>query len=149
MTKKKRSTKRRASSTSGAGSGTRAQRPRSGPPEEGAERSEAPSGDGPLRGRPGRRSAADRRDAVLALFAGKASVDQIAKRFGVLPATVEKWREDALEGIESTFRQGKKSSRERELEQEVKNLRAAVTDISIRSALMEQALKTRPSRPGR
>ena len=35
------------------------------------------------RGRPGRRSAEDRRDAVLQLLSGKATVDQLAMRYGV------------------------------------------------------------------
>lgn len=49
-----------------------------------------------VRGRPGRRSAADREEAVLELMSGKASVDQLARRFGVQPETIERWRTEAL-----------------------------------------------------
>ncbi|MGC3998577.1 MAG: hypothetical protein QM767_14370 [Anaeromyxobacter sp.] len=59
-----------------------------------------------VRGRPGRRSAEDRRRAVLELLGGKATVDQVAMRFGVLPETVEGWRADALAGIDAALRQG-------------------------------------------
>jgi len=102
------------------------------------------------RGRPGRRTAVERTEAVLALLAGKASVDDIARRYGVLPATVEGWREAALAGVEGALRQGTgKSPREVELEKECRQLRAVVSDLSIRAALMERALKEVPSRPAR
>jgi transposase-like protein len=54
-----------------------------------AAKTEAPKETAPenVRGRPGRRSAEDRRRAVLELLGGKATVDQIAMRFGVLPQT--------------------------------------------------------------
>lgn len=119
------------------------------PSEDGASRSEAPDGDGTTRGRPGRRTVSERQEAVLALFAGKATVDQLAKQFGVLPSTIEQWRADAVQGIDAAFRQGAKTARERELERENKDLRRAVTDLSIRNALIDQALKNRPSPPGR
>ena len=48
-------------------------------------REEGPAAEAPsVRGRPGRRSVEERRDAVLALLAGKASVDVLAKKYGVL-----------------------------------------------------------------
>ncbi len=37
------------------------------------------------RSRPGRRSAADRTQAVLELLSGKATVEQLSRRFGVQP----------------------------------------------------------------
>src|SRR5689334_6611589 len=78
-----------------------------GGPESSAERSGAElSGDLGGRGRPGRRSAEDRREAVLQLLSGKATVDQLARRFGVLPSTIEHWRSDALEAIDRSMRQG-------------------------------------------
>ena len=40
---------------------------------------------GVVRGQPGRRSVEDRRWAVLELLSGKASVDQVATRYGVKP----------------------------------------------------------------
>ena len=58
--------------------------------DKGVVRTEAPKDAAPenVRGRPGRRSAEDRRRAVLELLGGKATVDQVAVRFGVLPQTV-------------------------------------------------------------
>lgn len=55
------------------------------------ERQEAgqPEGESVVKGRPGRRTVEERQQAVLDLLAGKASVDQLARRLGVLPATVE------------------------------------------------------------
>lgn len=58
------------------------------------------------RGRPGRRTVEDRKEAVLALLSGKATVDQLAQKYGVYPATVEGWRDEALKAVETTFRQG-------------------------------------------
>jgi transposase-like protein len=86
-------------------------------------------------------------EAVLELLAGKASVDQIAKRLGVLPATVEGWREDAVAGMGEALRRGSgKSPRELELEREVKQLRDVLTETAITKALLEQALKTERDR---
>ena len=56
-----------------------------------------------MRGRPGRRSAAERTEAVLELLSGKSSVDQLARRFGVRATTVESWRDQALERIACWF----------------------------------------------
>lgn len=118
--------------------------------KDGAERSEAESFDDAVRGRPGRRSAEERTEAVLALLAGKASVDQLAKRFGVRPATVEGWREQALEGIAESMRRGSgKSARELELERDLVSLEKAFTNLAIKHELVDRALKQRPSRPGR
>lgn len=99
--------------------------------------------------RPGRRTVQERHEAVLELLSGKASVDQIAKRLGVLPATVEGWREDAVAGMAEALRRGNaKSARELELERENKELRNAVTETAIAKALLEQALKQeREQRP--
>ena len=117
---------------------------------DGAERSEAESGDDAVRGRPGRRTAEERTQAVLDLFAGKASVDQIARRFGVRAATVEGWRDQALEGIGETMRRGSgKSTRELELERNLASLEKAFTNLAIKHELVDRALKQRPSQPGR
>ena len=107
-----------------------------------------------VRGRPGRRSAEDREEAVLALLAGKASVDQLARRFGVHASTVEGWRTEALEGLRGALRRGTgRSEREVELEKENKLLRKTVTDGAIVQALLKTALeeerKKRPTRPAR
>lgn len=106
------------------------------------------------RGRPGRRTVDERQQAVLALFAGKATVDQVARRLGVLPATVEAWRQDALAGIAESLRRGTgKTARELELERELSTVRDALTERSIAAALYKQALEAerqrRPSRPAR
>lgn len=85
----------------------------------------------------------------MQLLSGKATVDQIATRLGVLPATVEGWREDALAGMGEALRRGNaKSPREHELERENRELREALTETAIGKALLEQALKKeRDSRP--
>ncbi len=117
-------------------------------PEPGAERSEA-KGSGARRGRPGRRTVADKKEAVLQLLAGKASVDQLAHRFGVRPETVEGWRTEAVAGLERGLKRPGKSPRERTLEKKLKLLEAAFTDLAIRNELAERALKSRPSKPGK
>lgn len=119
-------------------------------PSGGAERGEAEAGGDTVRGRPGRRSTEERTQAVLELLSGKASVDQLARRFGVRAATVEGWREQALEGISESLRQGSgKSARELELERDLANLEKAFTNLAIKHELVDRALKNRPTRPGR
>ena len=116
----------------------------------GAEQSEVEALGDAVRGRPGRRSTAERTEAVLELLSGKATLDQLARRFGVRAATVEGWREQALEGIAESLRQGTgKSGRELELERDLTNLEKAFTHLAIKHELVERALKDRPSRPGR
>ena len=51
-----------------------------------------------VRARPGRRTVEERQQAVLELFAGKATVDQIARRLGVHASTVEGWRQVSTGG---------------------------------------------------
>jgi transposase-like protein len=107
-----------------------------------------------VRGRPGRRTVEERQQAVLDVFAGKASVDQIARRLGVLPETVEGWRADALAGVEAALRRGGgKTERERELERTVEQLRHVVTETAIEKELWKAAAeKERAGRrtgPGR
>ena len=104
------------------------------------------------RGRPGRRSAKERTEAVLALIGGKKSVDVLARQFGVSATTIEAWRARALEGMAASLRSGNESSRrERELERECASLKEALTDTSIQLALIKQAIKNReqhrPSTP--
>ena len=116
--------------------------------EVGAERSEAEASTDERRGRPGRRSVEERASAVLELLSGKASIDQLARRFGVHPATVEKWRQDALDGMAVALRQGTgKSGREVELEKRIKDLERAFTDVAIKKELLERFLAERPTRP--
>jgi len=93
---------------------------------------------------------AERKQAVLDLLAGKATVDQVARRFGVRAETVEGWRSLALEGIEGAFRQGStQSARERELEQERRTLEKVVTRLTMQNELLQRALKEFPRRPGK
>jgi transposase-like protein len=102
-----------------------------------------------MRARPGRRSVEERQRAVLDLFAGKATVDQIARRLGVLPETVESWRQDALGGMEEALRRGTgKTAGEVELERKNRDLEKFVTKLSIQKCLLEQALEIeREKRP--
>ncbi len=110
---------------------------------------ERPPEPGVQRGRPGRRTAEDRTTAVVELLSGKASVDTLARGFGVTPETIEKWREEALAGLAEAMRRGAKSPRERELERELASLQKAFTDLAVRHELVNRALKDRPSKPGR
>jgi transposase-like protein len=120
-----------------------------------AERPAVEQGEGVSRGRPGRRTTAERVDAVLLLLAGKASVDQLARKYGVLPATVNGWKDEALKGLEESLRRGDgPSQRERELERELEQLKSVVGQLSIERALAMKAIdewkrSSRPSRPGR
>jgi transposase-like protein len=97
---------------------------------------------------PGRRSVEEKAEAVKALLMGKASVDQLATRFGVHPSTVEHWREEALAAIEAAFRHGP-SPEERALQKEHQALQRAFTDLAIRAELMERYVKSHPLRPRR
>lgn len=129
---------------------TKREAQREGPGGPGAEGTEAQGPPGPRRGRPGRRSAEDRTEAVLELFAGKASVDQVAARFGVRPDTVEGWRKDALEALEAAMRRGTgKTAREMELEKKLGHLEKAFTELAIKHELVDRAMRERPFRPGR
>jgi transposase-like protein len=88
--------------------------------------------------------------AVLELLAGKASVDQIARRHGVQAETVERWREVALEGLATSMRQGSgKSGRELALERELRDLEQVFTRVAMQKELLERALNERPSPPRR
>ncbi len=107
-----------------------------------------------VRGRPGRRSLEDRRNAVMELLSGKASVDQVARRYGVQPETVEGWRTSALAGVDLALLTGGRSERERELEKQVAELREALGRATVERAVALKAVEewknqTRPSRPGR
>lgn len=107
------------------------------------------------RGRPGRRTAKNKAEAVLRLLTGKASVDQIARELGVRVVTVESWRETALEGIQATLAAGEgKSERERALEKQVRELQDTLQRATIERAVALKAIEewkrsSRPTRPGR
>jgi hypothetical protein len=88
-------------------------------------------------------------------MSGKASGDQLAQQYGVLPETVLGWRDAALEGISAALLQGDGSTeRERALEKKVRELEAPFSQVSIERALAMKAVEewktqTRPSRPTR
>lgn len=91
---------------------------------------------------------------MLELMAGKATVDQIARRLGVHASTVEGWRQDALAGVEQALRRGSgKPASELELERKYRDLERVVTTLSIQKCLLEQALDIeragRPIEPAR
>jgi transposase-like protein len=83
------------------------------------------------RARPGRRTVEERQQAVMDLFAGKATVDQIARRLGVHASTVEGWRQDAMDGVAGALLQ---------LERKNQELEQVVTKLSIQKCLLENAL---------
>lgn len=122
---------------------------------QGVVQAEVPApGDADVRARPGRRSVEERQQAVLELMAGKATVDQIARRLGVHASTVEGWRQDALAGVEQALRRGSgKPASELELERKYRDLERVVTTLSIQKCLLEQALDIeragRPIEPAR
>lgn len=78
-------------------------------------------------------------------MSGKAPVNQVAQRYGVLPETVQGWRDTALEAVSESMRLGLggpgKSSRERELERELTDARHAVTESAIQVALLQKVIK--------
>jgi transposase-like protein len=92
----------------------------------------------------------DRTQAVLELLSGKATIDQISRRLGVQHATVEKWKEIALEGLAGSLKAGSgKTQRERNLERELKTLENAFTRLAIKHEIAERELGRRPTQPGR
>lgn len=76
----------------------------------------AASGDAESRTRPERRSVEDRQQAVLELLGGKATVDQVARRRGVKPETVEGSRAEAREGMRESLSRAGESPQERTAE---------------------------------
>lgn len=64
--------------------------------------------------------------------------------------TIERWREQALAGIEASLREGTSLSvRERDLERQVQDLEKTVTSLAIQRELLQRAVAARPTRPGR
>lgn len=112
------------------------------------------AGEEEMRGRPGKRSIEEKRQAVLDLLSGKATIAQIAKRLCVLPETIESWRQDALAGMQAALRQGPTVSEEdKKLAAENAQLKRVVVKLEMQKELLENALETerskRPTRPGR
>ncbi len=72
--------------------------------------------------------------------AGKATVEQLAKRLAVLPETIEGWRAEALSVIEGAFRQKPQTSeRERQLERDKESLERVVTKLVMKTEPLERA----------
>ena len=118
----------------------------------GAERSEAEAAPaGPTRRRrPGRRTTRERTEAVLELLGGKASVDQLASRFGVHASTIESWRREAVEGIDAALRRGTgKTPREAELEKSLRELELAFASVAKEKELLRRAYDERRFQHGR
>jgi transposase-like protein len=87
---------------------------------------------------------------VLELLSDKASVVQLASRFGVQASTVAKWREEALVAVEAAMRRGtSQSPKEAELERKVGVMKKAMTRLIMGKELMQRAIAQFPSRPGR
>ena len=92
---------------------------------------------------------------MLELLSGKASLDQVARQYGVSADTVAGWRERALQGIQEALAQGDQgSARERELAKENQQLREALSQVTVERALALKAVEewkrsSRPSRPAR
>ena len=92
---------------------------------------------------------------MLKLLSGRASVDQLAREYGVYPETVEEWRAAALAGLEKGLADADgRSERERTLERENQDLREALSRVTVERALAMKAVEewkqqTRPSRPTR
>lgn len=106
------------------------------------------------RGRPGRRSASDRLEAVRALLSGKASIEQLSKKYAVTQETIESWRDQGLAGLESSLRPSSAStSREKELEAKLTQMSGALTRAVMEKELLQQALDVerakRPTQPSR
>jgi transposase-like protein len=91
---------------------------------------------------------------VMKLLSGRASVDQLAQQYGVLPATIEGWRQAALDGISKALLTDGRTERERELERENRDLKDALSRATVERALAIRAVEewkqqSRPSRPAR
>ena len=100
------------------------------------------------RGRPGRHSAAERLEAVRALLAGSASIEQLSRKYAVSHETIESWRAQGLDALETAFQGAARSGKEKELEQQLSQMRAALTRAVMEKELLQQALEIeRDKRP--
>lgn len=100
------------------------------------------------RGRPGRRSAAERLEAVRALLAGRASIEQLSQKYAVSQETIESWRAQGLDALETAFQGAVRSTKEKELEQQLSQMRAVLTRAVMEKELLQQALEIeRDKRP--
>lgn len=113
---------------------------------DGTERSEVESAPSGRRGQPGRRSVEDKVAAIRELMAGRATVDQLALRFGVRAETIEGWRAEAMGAIEQAFRKGP-SPEERALAKQYGALQKAFTDLAIRHELATRYIESHPRKP--
>jgi transposase-like protein len=92
----------------------------------------------------------ERTEGVLLLLAGRSSVEQLALRFGVHAETVECWRSQALQGIETALCTGPVHfARERMLARAREALEKAVLRLAIQHELAQRELCERPAAAGR
>lgn len=74
-------------------------------------------------------------------MSGKASIEQLSQRYAVSQETIESWRAQGLEALEAAFQGGAgRSSKEKELEQQMAHMRAALTRAVMEKELLQQAL---------
>jgi transposase-like protein len=112
----------------------------------GTERSEVEAAPSGRRGAPGGRSVEDKVSAIRELLSGKATVDQLALRFGVKSETIEGWRQEAMAAIDLAFRKGP-SPEERALARQYGALQKAFTDLAIRHELATRYIESHPQKP--
>jgi transposase-like protein len=106
------------------------------------------------RGRPGRRSAAERREAVMALLSGKATADNLAKQYGVHVDTILSCDAAVAAIDQAMVVGGGPSPREKELEQQNAELRSALAQAVVERSIAMKGVEewkraSRPSRPAR
>lgn len=94
------------------------------------------------RQRPGRRSAVEKKAAVLKVLSGKATVEQEAARLCVHRETLQAWVDEGLAALDAAFRTTAGPSEE-ELELKKKNqmLERLVTKYVMQKELLENALE--------
>jgi transposase-like protein len=102
-----------------------------------------PAASAEQRQRPGRRSATEKKAAVLKVLSGKATVEQEATRLCVHRETLQAWVDEGLAALDAAFRTASGPSDE-ELELKKKNqmLERLVTKYVMQKELLENALET-------
>ncbi len=96
--------------------------------------------------RPRRRSVEERPRAVIDLQSAKAFVDLLARRYGVRSDPIWGWREDVLEGGFEGLRRGSgKTQCEIDLRRKGRDQYAAVTQMSIKTAIRTQTVEPGPA----
>lgn len=76
---------------------------------------------------------------MLQLFASRATADQLARRYGALPATIEDWRDETFAAVDTAFKTGSHRNEDAVLSLENWDLKAAVRELSVQNARLQQA----------